>query len=74
LTENSWLALGLTTFAGLSTGVGIAIAFFARRTNYRFMSLATGFSAGVIPYVSFVEILPKAGTRLAPVKSCRKTS
>jgi ZIP family zinc transporter len=58
--ENFWLALGLTAFAGLSTGVGSAIAFFARKTNYRFLSVATGFSAGVMLYVSFVEILPKA--------------
>ncbi len=58
--ENFWLALGLTTFAGLSTGIGSAIAFFAKKTNYRFLSVATGFSAGVMIYVSFVEILPKA--------------
>ena len=54
-----WFALGLTLFAGLATGVGSAIAFFARRTNYRFLSVSTGFSAGVMLYVSFVEILPK---------------
>ncbi len=60
-----WLALGLTAFAGLSTGVGSAIAFFAHRTNYRFLSVATGFSAGVMVYVSFVEILPKAAESLA---------
>jgi zinc transporter, ZIP family len=58
--SNFWLALGLTAFAGLSTGIGSAIAIFARRTNYRFLSVATGFSAGVMLYVSFVEILPKA--------------
>ncbi len=56
---NVWLALGLTLFAGLSTGVGSAIAFFAKRTNYRFLSVATGFSAGVMLYVSFVEIFFK---------------
>lgn len=60
-----WLALGLTAFAGLSTGIGSAIAFFAKRTNYRFLSVATGFSAGVMLYVSFVEILPKAAESLA---------
>ena len=60
MVDNFWLAIGLTTFAGLSTGIGSAIAFFAKRTNYRFLSLATGFSAGVMLYVSFVEILPKA--------------
>ncbi|MCJ2165615.1 MULTISPECIES: zinc transporter ZupT [unclassified Pseudodesulfovibrio] len=53
-------AFGLTLFAGLSTGIGSAIAFFARRTNTKFLSLALGFSAGVMIYVSFVEILVKA--------------
>jgi ZIP family zinc transporter len=54
-----WAAFGLTAFAGMATGVGSAIAFFARRTNYRFLSVATGFSAGVMLYVSFVEIFIK---------------
>ncbi len=63
--EHFWLALGLTAFAGLSTGIGSAIAFFAKRTNYRFLSVATGFSAGVMLYVSFVEILPKAVEELS---------
>ena len=62
--DNLWLAFGLTAFAGLSTGIGSAIAFFAKRTNYRFLSVATGFSAGVMLYVSFVEILPKAAESL----------
>ena len=53
------LALGLTVFAGMATGIGSAIAFTAKRTNYRFLSVATGFSAGVMLYVSFVEIFFK---------------
>ena len=53
------VALGLTLFAGMATGIGSAIAFFAKKTNYRFLSIATGFSAGVMLYVSFVEILFK---------------
>ncbi len=53
------VALGLTLFAGMATGIGSCIAFFAPRTNYRFLSVATGFSAGVMLYVSFVEILAK---------------
>lgn len=57
--DNVWIALGLTVFAGLATGIGSAIAFFAKRTNYRFLSIATGFSAGVMLYVSFVEIFIK---------------
>ncbi len=55
-----WFAFLLTLFAGLSTGIGGAIAFFARRTNTRFLAVALGFSAGVMIYVSFVEIIPKA--------------
>lgn len=54
-----WFALGLTVFAGMATGIGSAIAFLAKRTNYRFLSIATGFSAGVMLYVSFVEIFYK---------------
>jgi zinc transporter, ZIP family len=56
---NVLLAFGLTLFAGMATGIGSLIAFTARRTNYRFLSIATGFSAGVMLYVSFVEILFK---------------
>lgn len=62
---NIWYALGLTLLAGLATGVGSAIAFFAKRTNYRFLSVSTGFSAGVMLYVSFVEIMPKGLAALA---------
>ena len=53
-------AFGLTLFAGLATGVGSAIAFFAKTTNTRFLSIALGFSAGVMIYVSMVEIFFKA--------------
>ncbi len=64
---NVWLALGLTVFAGMATGIGSALAFFAKRTNYRFLSVATGFSAGVMLYVSFVEIFFKGIDALAAV-------
>jgi len=60
-----WFALGLTVFAGAATGIGSAIAFLAKRTNYRFLSVATGFSAGVMLYVSFVEIFLKGVDALA---------
>ena len=53
-------AFGLTLFAGLSTGIGSLIAFFYKKTNTRILSLALGFSAGVMLYVSFVDILPQA--------------
>lgn len=54
-----WIALGLTVFAGMATAIGSVIAFTAKRTDYRFLSVATGFSAGVMLYVSFVEIFFK---------------
>jgi len=57
--KDVWIALGLTLFAGMATGIGSAIAFMAKRTNYRFLSVTTGFSAGVMLYVSFVEIFYK---------------
>jgi len=60
-----WIAFGLTVFAGAATGIGSAIAFFAKRANYRFLSVATGFSAGVMLYVSFVEIFFKGADALA---------
>ncbi len=62
-----WIALGLTLFAGMATGIGSVIAFAAKRTNYRFLSVATGFSAGVMLYVSFVEIFVKGTTALTEV-------
>jgi ZIP family zinc transporter len=54
------IAFALTLLAGLATGIGSALALFARRTNTRFLSAALGFSAGVMIYVSFVEILADA--------------
>jgi len=60
ITENLLLAFALTTFAGLSTGIGSVLAFFTKTTNTRFLSLALGFSAGVMIYVSMIEIFFKA--------------
>jgi len=54
------IAFSFTLFAGLSTGIGSALAFFAKRTNTKLLSISLGFSAGVMIYVSFIEILLKA--------------
>jgi len=59
-TQNLLFAFGLTLFAGLSTGVGSLIALITRKTNHQFLAGALGFSAGVMIYVSFVEIFSKA--------------
>jgi zinc transporter, ZIP family len=66
-TESVLVAFGLTLFAGLATGAGSAIAFFTKRTNTRFLSGSLGFSAGVMIYVSFLEIFPKALEALSTV-------
>ncbi len=60
MTENIIMAFGLTLLAGLATGIGSFIAFFAKTTNTKFLSFALGFSAGVMIYVSMIEIFFKA--------------
>lgn len=61
---NVIIAFGMTAFAGLSTGIGSAIALFAKRTNTKFLAVSLGFSAGVMVYVSMIEIFFKAQTVL----------
>lgn len=58
--ENIIYAFILTLIAGLSTSIGSLIAFFAKKTNKKFLSLSLGFSAGVMIYVSMIEIFQKA--------------
>jgi ZIP family zinc transporter len=65
------IAFALTLLAGLATGIGSALALIARRTNTRFLSAALGFSAGVMIYVSFVEILADARASLAGALGAR---
>ncbi|NLY17761.1 MAG: zinc transporter ZupT [Clostridiaceae bacterium] len=62
--KNIIFAMGLTLFAGLSTGIGSLMALFAKKTNTRFLSVALGFSAGVMIYISMIDIFFKAQTTL----------
>ena len=48
----------LAIFAGASTCAGAAIAFFSKQDNTKMLSAGLGFSAGVMVYLSFVELLP----------------
>ena len=64
-------AFGMTLLAGLSTGIGSLIALLTRHTNRKFLSVALGFSAGVMIYVSLVEILAQAQTTLAAALGTR---
>ena len=58
--ESVGTALFLTTMAGLSTGIGSAIAYFIRKPKMVYLSFSLGLSAGVMIYVSFMELLPNA--------------
>jgi len=57
---NLSLAILLTALAGLSTGIGSTIAYFIKRPKMIYLSFGLGLSAGVMIYVSFVELLPQA--------------
>ncbi len=58
--ENFVFAFTLTLFAGLSTGIGSAMAFMSKQFNPKFLAGSLGFSAGVMIYVSMIEIFVKA--------------
>lgn len=66
--DNLFTAFALTVFAGMATGIGSLIAFTASRTDFRFLSISTGFSAGVMLYVSFVEMFPMALSEMTELK------
>ncbi|MDD2234292.1 MAG: zinc transporter ZupT [Desulfitobacteriaceae bacterium] len=55
-----WLALGLTIFAGFGTGIGGLLILFFRKPNPKLLSVVLGFSAGVMIYVSFVELFTQS--------------
>ena len=63
-TSDILYALGLTLFAGLSTGIGSLVGFVSKKFNPKFLAGALGFSAGVMIYVSMVEIFAKAKNSL----------
>jgi len=65
-------AIGLSLFAGLSTGIGGLILLLFRKVNTKILSVALGFSAGVMIYVSFVEILPEASRFLGQAYGAKK--
>lgn len=66
-TEQFFLILGLTTFAGLATGIGGAIGFFVKKTNTKLLTFALGLSGGVMVYISFVELFAGAQHSLSGI-------
>lgn len=74
MNDNLLLAFTLTLFAGLSTGIGSFLAFFTKKTNTKFLSVSLGFSAGVMIYVSMIDIFVKAKDSLVLVLGNTKGS
>jgi ZIP family zinc transporter len=55
-----WVALLLATGAGLSTTIGSLLGVVIKKPGPSFMGFTLGFSAGVMIFVSFAELLAKA--------------
>ncbi len=60
ISANVGIAFILTIIAGLSTGIGSAIAYFIKKPKITYLSFSLGLSAGVMIYISFMELLPDA--------------
>jgi ZIP family zinc transporter len=61
------LAFGATILAGLATGIDSLIALISKKTTSRFLSVSLGFSAGVMIFVSLVELFGDATARLSVI-------
>jgi ZIP family zinc transporter len=70
--DNVQLAFLLTILAGLSTGIGSLIAFFVKEKSTKILTFSMGFAAGVMLYVSFVEIFPEATHKLTEHLGCEE--
>lgn len=62
---NVAIAFGMTLLAGLSTGLGGLLVALKRSPGDRFLAASLGFSAGVMVYISLVELLPEGVDTLA---------
>jgi len=69
LSQHIVFAFLLTLLAGLSTGIGSLIAYFIKKPKTIYLSFSLGFSAGVMIYVSFVELLPRAVSAVGQITS-----
>ncbi len=59
--DNSYIiALTLSTLAGLSTVIGAFVTFFIKQNSLKFLSFGLGLSAGVMIFVSLVDLYPEA--------------
>jgi len=58
--QNLKLAFLVTLFAGLSTGIGSLFVYFLKEFKVKYLVFSLGLSAGVMVYVSYMELLPVA--------------
>ncbi|MDX9782571.1 MAG: zinc transporter ZupT [Bacteroidales bacterium] len=61
---NYILAFALTLFAGLSTAIGSGIVLLYKKFSPRFLAASLGFSAGVMIFISMVELFTDAQDNL----------
>lgn len=62
--NNVTIAFILTLLAGLATTIGAGVSYFLKRPNFSYLSVLLGFSAGVMIFVSFVELLRHSITEI----------
>lgn len=62
--DNYKIALLMTLLAGLATVVGGVFTFFIKRNDIKALSVGLGFSAGVMIFLSFTEIINNANDLL----------
>ncbi|MBO7671992.1 zinc transporter ZupT [bacterium] len=62
--SNIGVAFSLATLAGLTTAVGGLLAFVGKKDNLKFLSYGLGFSAGVMIFVSLMDIIPESNRML----------
>lgn len=58
--SNIGIAMLLTILAGLSTGIGGLIVLFFKDNHTKYLPVSLGFSAGVMIYISFAEMLSES--------------
>ena len=69
---NVLFAFSLTLFAGLSTGIGSLLGLLSKKFNPKVLTISLGFSAGVMLYVSMIEIFVKAKDSLSMVLGAKE--
>lgn len=57
--NNVFLSFGLTVLVGLSMGLGSIMSFIVSKTHRKLLAISLSFAAGIMIYVSFMEMLPE---------------